>query len=256
MPGESRYELEVDGQSVPVLARYPDAAAPAPVIVFCHGLGGAETGYSGLGRLLAERGHAVLHPRFADAGVAQPRPMLFDPAHWMSRVRRVHAVIDALAEDDKLRSDRVVVAGHSFGAHTAQAVAGADIGLAGTAHPAVAAAVLCSPQGSGDRGLTPRSWAGVRVPLLVVTATGDLGPHGEGLEWRREPYDRSPSPWKHLAVLRGGDHFLGGFHGPGPTPAGALIAAFADRVGGDAEAGAWLSAGPFPELFDHEEATS
>ncbi|MEV6349196.1 alpha/beta fold hydrolase [Actinoplanes sp. NPDC051851] len=233
-----------------MLARLPENTSPPwPVIVFCHGLGGSERGYGGLGDHLAAHGYAVLHPRFADAGAADPRPMLFDPAHWHDRVERVRAVLDGLPGDERFRPDGVIVAGHSFGAYTAQLHLGVN---RRPVHPAVIGGVLCSPQGSGDRGLTPNSWDDVRLPLLVVTATDDHGPHGEGLAWRREPYDRSPSAWKHLAVLRGGDHFLDGIMGDRPNLIAELITAFADRVNGDRNASDWLASGPFSDTFDHE----
>lgn len=239
---------------MPVLGRLPDTGGPHPVVVFCHGLGGDERGYAGLGDQLAGRGFAVLHPRFADAGAVEPRPMLFDPVHWADRVRRVGAVLDGLAGDARFDGGRVIVAGHSFGAYTAQLLLGVANGqdVAGD-DDRIVAGVLLSPQGSGDRGLTERSWDAVRKPLLVVTATGDRGPHGEGLDWRREPFDRSPSRFKHLAVLRGGDHSLGGIQrGSEPTRLAELVAAFAAGVHGDAAAAEWLAAGPYPEEWDHE----
>lgn len=194
--------------------------------------------------------------------------LLFDPVHWASRVARVHGVIGSLATQGHLpvplRPDRVIVAGHSYGAYTAQLVLGTrlhGVALGGErlAHPAVTAGILLSPQGSGDRGLTSLSWDRVTQPLLVVTATNDLGPHGEGLAWRREPFDAAPSHVKHLAVVRGGTHLLGGVADEVPGPGGparravlAVAAAFADRAHGDLAAGAWLAAGPFPWVLEHE----
>lgn len=266
----------VDGQPVAVVAHYPDIHGEPPVVVLCHGLGGSQHGYATLGRHLASHGYAVLHPRFRDADAdadvdtdtdATTRAMLFDPEHWLSRVHRVHAVVDSLAAQRHLpiglRADDVIVAGHSFGAYTAQLLIGTrlcDVGpdFDRCAHPAVTAGVLLSPQGSGDRGLTARSWDDVDAPLLVVTATHDHGARGEGLEWRREPFDRARSRLKHLAVVRGGNHQLGGLPDPAPTgdatvrtAVAAVVTAFADRVHGDRSAGAWLAGDPFPSLLDH-----
>ena len=103
----------------------------------------------------------------------------------------------------------------------------------------------------------------MELPLLVVTATNDLGPHGEGLSWRREVFDAAPSRLKHLAVVKGGDHLLGGVHladgeddqvtDPRARAAvSALAVAFADRVHGDVAAGEWLASDPFPSVLDHE----
>jgi dienelactone hydrolase len=288
---------------VAVLARYPvpdGTGRPLPVIVFCHGLGGGQRSYAALGTHLASHGYAVLHPQFLDsfpiasAALGLPRAaertwsrdkrardamltMLFDRGHWMSRVARVRSVIDSLAGQRhlpvRLRAGEVIIAGHSFGAFTAQLVLGTRLEDAGPgtgclAHPAVAAGVLLSPQGSGDRGLTSQSWDAVTLPLLVVTATNDLGPHGEPLSWRREPFDAAPSRLKHLAVVRGGTHLLGGIslaaceegaagdqRATDPPVRDAVLAvsaAFADRVHGDLEAGRWLASAPFPAILAHE----
>jgi hypothetical protein len=197
--------------------------------------------------------------------------MLFDPQHWVSRVHRVHAVLDSLADQAhlpvRLRATGVIVAGHSFGAFTAQLLLGTKLGGVGLdretfTHPAVIGGMLLSPQGSGDRGLTRHSWDTVDLPVLVVTATNDLGPHGEGLDWRRESFDSVHSQFRHLAVVRGGDHQLGGIAST-DVEAGqqgtevrdaisALAAAFADGVHGDREARSWLSSNPFPHLLQHE----
>lgn len=287
------------GGTVAVLARYPapePAGAPLPVVVLCHGLGGSHRSYAALGMHLASHGYAVLHPRFLDSfEVARVTlgltgtdertwtmderargamlGLLFDRRHWLSRVARVHGVIDSLAGQRHLpvplRAREVIVAGHSYGAYTAQLVLGTrllGVGLDAErlAHPAAAGGILLSPQGSGDRGLTSRSWDAVTWPLLVVTATGDRGPHGEGLAWRREPFDAAPARPKYLAIARGGTHLLGGIAlterdegGPGeerPLRAAvlAVTAAFADSVHGDLAAGQWLASGPFPTIFEHE----
>ncbi|HZY75603.1 MAG TPA: hypothetical protein VFE40_04730 [Jatrophihabitantaceae bacterium] len=284
----------VRDMDVAVVARYPVGAGdPLPVVVLCHGLGGEPEGYAALGTHLAGHGYAVLHPQFRDAlSIAGPalgldaaqaqdwihdpharslmHAMLFDPEHWLSRVARAHAVLDSLATQTqlpmRLNPHRVIVAGHSFGAYTAQLLLGVRLDGAGVdgdiTHPSVAGGVLMSPQGSGDRGLTPRSWDGVHLPLLVITGTRDFGAKGEGLAWRREPFDRSRSAVKHLAVVRDGDHFLGGLPATAVdertgehevrTALSGLAAAFAALVHGDRAAGAWLASGPFPDLIDHE----
>lgn len=303
---EVRAWKAVGGREVAVLARFPAPGSlegPLPVIVLCHGLAGSHRSYAALGTHLASHGYAVLHPQFLDSfALAAPAlgltgggsgsgvtsgnavtehtwagdrharqailALLFDPEHWLSRVARVHAVLDSLSAQEHLpvplRPGGVIVAGHSYGAYTAQLVLGARlegvaIDIERLAHPAVTAGILLSPQGSGDRGLTSRSWEAVTQPLLVVTGTNDLGPYGEGLAWRREPFDAAPSGVKHLAVVRGGTHLLGGVPDAGrgmgtPTLRAilAIAAAFADHAHGDLEAGAWLAGGPFPAVLEHE----
>lgn len=291
----------VEGENVAVFAQVPATEPPDawPAVVLSHGLGGSHFGYASLGAHLASHGFAVLHPQYLDSlhrpsgwrdddaksGGGDPDeasragllPMLFDPEHWRSRVLRLRAVVDSLATQPhlpvRLRSDGVVLAGHSYGAYVTQLLLGVELFGVGaqvdsSAHPAVGCGILLSPQGSGDRGLTDASWDAVTAPLLEITATRDLGPHGEGLSWRREPFDRSRSPLKHLVVVRGGDHYLGGLpssEDDGPVPAGehttargvrravaAVALAFAQSLEGDDEAGAWLGTGPIPSVLDHE----
>lgn len=281
-----------DGRDVAATVHHPasSTATPAPAVVFCHGLGSGRDEYGAIGAHLASHGIVSIHPEFDDAfALMRDRlglphldsttwssdpdtrgamlRLLFDPVQWRSRARRARAVIDALAVDSPrvpgLISERVVVAGHSFGAFTAQMLAGVRLfepSLSGEdfGHPAVAGAALLSPQGSGSRGLQPRSWDDLHLPLLVVTATHDLGPNGEGLTWRREPFDAAPTHDKWLVVARDRDHGLGGIAWPG---AGAdhdvvvgiagTVAAFVAHVGGDAAASAWLDSGPRPDVFDH-----
>jgi pimeloyl-ACP methyl ester carboxylesterase len=270
------------------------------VVVFCHGLGGSHLAYSELGAHLATHGYVVLHPQFADAfelvapalGLSELGPdewarderarammhaYLFDPLHWVSRVARVHAILDSLSErryaDLCLRAERVMVGGHSFGAYTAQLLLGVRVVNVGLddrvlSHPAAGAGLLMSPQGSGDRGLVEESWNDVRTPILEITATRDRGPHGEGLDWRRQPFDCVRSDRKYLAVIKDADHSLGGIARPaahaGDAHAaavrralGGLVVAFGESLEGSRAAGEWLASGPEPDLFDHyhEEAS-
>lgn len=279
---------------VPVRAtvyRPRDAVPRRLPVIFCHGLGSGRRQYALIGHRLASYGFVSVHPEFRDAfDLVRSRldsdritvddwardaaardvmmPMLFDPAHWLDRVRRVSAILDlpspAAGSLDGVDLSRAVVAGHSFGAFTAQMLAGArifDDSVAGGefAHPAVAGSVLMSPQGSGTRGLTRDSWRHVRVPLLTITGTHDIGAGGEGLAWRREPYDASDVTDKWLLVARGGGHDLGGIGGRASQPASDVadaiassVTAFTAFVAGDERAADRLDAGFAPELFDRD----
>lgn len=290
--------LTVGSTQVPVLARFAQRThedARRRVVVLLHGLAGNERSYAGLSAALARRGYVVLHPRFRDSidelrslvGLAELAPrrwqehrhtreavlgVLFDPVYWNDRVRRTTAVLDALAGpsplDVQLDASHVVAIGHSFGAHTAQALTGVCItGIDPPSfhHPNIVGTVWLSPQGSApDRGLTARSWDHVSVPLLVVTGTDDLGPHGEALAWRTEPFRATASRYKHLAVLRGADHYLGGVpyadasDEPSDDQEGRrrravydITTNFVDAVHGDRAARDRLASGPFPDFVDH-----
>ncbi len=280
-----------DERPVAVTVYYPNAGddGDAPVVVFCHGLGSGRDEYSAIGSHLASHGIVSIHPEFDDAfdrvratgalnGLTshtwQADPdarqlfhrLLFDPRQWRSRARRAAAVIDAINVHaiPRMRHDSVTAAGHSFGAFTAQMLAGVrlfddTLGIEEFRHPAVAAAALLSPQGSGARGLTVASWDTVSVPVLEITATHDFGPNGEGLEWRCEPFESVASRYKWLLVARGMTHRLGGIAVPlsaadDPGVVAAIagsIAAFSAWVGGDLAAGQWLDSRPRSDIFDY-----
>jgi len=290
----------VDDGEFAVFAQVPTdtGAERLPVVVLSHGLGGDHHGYAPLGAHLASHGYAVLHPQYRDSrshlvrtGQIDPvaasgsaadeavavlvKAMLFDPQHWWSRVRRARALIDSLSEqqrlDVNLDPSGVTVAGHSYGAYTTQLLIGARLFGVGPelrtcAHPAVTCGVLISPQGSGDRGLTERSWDQVVTPMLVITAERDFGPNGEGVDWRREPFDRAASPLRHLAIVADTDHHMGGIASTDEAPVdehelgrawsrrvvSALTLAFVEAARGDREAVRWLAADPLATAVKNE----
>lgn len=227
----------VQGRPVVASLREPLDTSAAPTVVWCHGLGGDHLEYGELLDRWASHGLRVIAPRFADsvAELAVTEPtlgvdvqdrstgwmtdpaqqaavlgLLFDPTHWRDRLRRVSLARSA-------GGGPAVLAGHSYGAFTAQLGAGTRLDGHDDLPPVgpLAGAVLLSPQGSGDRGLHRGSWADLRVPLLTVTGTDDAGPRGEGVAWRREPHDHAAATVRHLGILQGGDHALGGIHRPG-----------------------------------------
>jgi dienelactone hydrolase len=270
-----------------------------PVLVLSHGLGGDHHGYGRLGAHLASHGYAVLHPQYLDsrgclvaAGKIDPlaaegpetdeavaalvKPMLFDPEHWWSRVRRAHVLLDSLGDQQHLELDLdpvgVAVIGHSYGAYTTQLLmgtrlSGVDPRFDHCAHPAVGCGVLISPQGSGDRGLTPQSWDAVVAPMLVITSERDFGPHGETVDWRREPFDRAGSSLRHLVVIGDTDHHMGGIAATDaaspPEPQGrepssppevvsAFAVAFVQAARGHLGAAGWLAADPLSNFVENE----
>ncbi|MDP3896233.1 MAG: hypothetical protein Q8Q62_06120 [Mesorhizobium sp.] len=229
--------------------RWPAGRVPAGFVLFCHGLGSNGRQYADLVRHWARHGYLVIQPTFADAvrRVAQSEPalgldpdadlsgwsqmpafrarmheILHSPQHWLERVATVNrvmdrlgAVFDATSGRPEL-SDHGAVAGHSFGAYTAQLLAGAQIDLPdGRARRyrdnRFRAAILLSAQGRDQQGLRDGSWDGMDGPVLTVTGTLDRGAKGGDWRWKSEPYELAPAGGKYLAVLEDGDHYLGGF---------------------------------------------
>ncbi|MBX3573793.1 MAG: hypothetical protein KF694_15690 [Mesorhizobium sp.] len=229
--------------------RWPADRAPSGFVLFCHGLGSNGREYADLARHWARHGYLVIQPTFADAigRVARNEPelgldpdadlsgwtlmpavrarmheILHAPEHWLERIATANCIMDRLdkvLEATAGRPDRrlpCAIAGYSFGAYTAQLLAGAEIDLPGS--PArrfrdgrFGAAMLLSPQGRDQQGLRDGSWEAMDGPVLTVTGTLDRGAKGGDWRWKSEPYDLAPAGGKNLAVIEDGDHHLGGF---------------------------------------------
>lgn len=236
--------------------RWPSGRAPLGYVLFCHGLGSSGREYADLARHWARHGYLVIQPTFSDAigRVARAEPalgldpdadlsrwwqmpdirsrmheILHAPERWLDRVAVVGRVMDSLDrvfDATSGRPDRPVrgaIAGHSFGAYTAQLLAGAEIDLPDGQvrrfrDDRFAAAMLLSGQGRDQQGLRGGSWDRMDGPVLTVTGTLDRGAKGGDWRWKSEPYDLAPAGDKYLAVLDEADHYLGGFADNGVQP--------------------------------------
>jgi predicted dienelactone hydrolase len=236
------------GRDIPIHVSYPNGNGPFPVIVFSHGAGGTGESYRPLSRFWATRGYVVLAPTHADSasGRANPKSLdvlretaadaLQDPKAWENRVGDLTYTIFSLEEigakvgplAGKLDGGRLGVAGHSYGAFTAQLLAGATVSVAkggrpkSFADPAPKAFLLLSPQGKGQQGLTEGSWAAVTRPLMAMTGSRDKGVKGQDPSWRLDPYRLSPPGDKYAVLLEGAGHLS--FTGRAAEPGAALPA--------------------------------
>lgn len=229
--------------------RWPANDHPAGVVVFCHGLGSNGTEYAALSSHWAAHGYLVIHPTFRDAIniVAREEPelgldpetdlsgwtampairvrmheILHTPARWVERIDLVRRVIDVVPRIVAGTCGRLdvdtpfAIAGHSFGAYTAQLLAGATIELFDDSRAVsfrderFRAAILLSAQGRDQQGLGEGSWDAMDGPVLTVTGTLDRGAKGGDWRWKSEPFELAPEGGKYLAVLEDGDHYLGG----------------------------------------------
>ncbi len=186
-------------RDIPVRVYLPQAATPAPVILFSHGLGGSREGSAYLGRHWACRGYAVVflqHPG-SDSSVWKGKPVAermrameeaASDRNFMLRVGDVSAVLDQLEQWNKaaghvlaerLNPFKTGMSGHSFGAVTTQAVSGQrTVGGKATFRDArIAAALIMSP--SSPRGGTPQEAFGeISSPWMLMTGTEDTAPIG------------------------------------------------------------------------------
>jgi len=211
---------------------YPHDSGSFPVIVFSHGAGGSQTCCDSLTRHWAAYGYVTLQPTHDDSvsqrrssgehGVnllSGVRDALKNPAFWESRPQDISFLLDALpalqdripALAGKLDAQRIGVGGHSMGAFTADAIAGALLDLPG--HPAtnfadsrVRAVLLLSPQGPGEFGLNDHSWDQVSLPLLSMTGSLDKAANGQGPDWKKIPFDRSAPGDKYHVFIEGANH--------------------------------------------------
>ncbi len=211
---------------------YPNEAGLYPVIAFSHGAGGSQSCCETLTRHWATYGYVTLQPTHDDSTVQRRnageedinflkavRDALKKPALWQSRPQDISFVLDSLAAlqkrvpalGGKIDAEHIGVGGHSMGAFTADAIAGALVDLPG--HPAtnfndprVKAVLLLSPQGPGEFGLTDHSWDHVTLPLLSMTGSLDLGAGNQGPEWKKIPFERSQPGAKYHVFISGANH--------------------------------------------------
>ena len=134
--------------------------------------------------------------------------MVNDPANLENRPRDVSFVLDQVAREPELaaRADlsRVGVAGHSFGAYTSLAAAGMRVKVEGVSRAwpdaRVKAAVAMSPQGRGVMGIDDGSWDEVRVPVLCLTGTKDMGQGQRAAAWRRDILGHIKAPTTFIEI--------------------------------------------------------
>lgn len=216
---------------------YPNEPGPYPIIVFSHGAGGSQSCCEALTRHWATYGYVTLQPTHDDSTVLRHnageedinflkavRDALKKPSLWQSRPQDISFVLDSLpalkklipALAGKLDAEHIGVGGHSMGAFTADAIAGALVDLpnhpaTNFADPRAKAVLLLSPQGPGEFGLTDHSWDHVTLPLLSMTGSLDLGAGNQGPEWKKIPFERSQPGAKYHVFIDGANHmsFIG-----------------------------------------------
>jgi predicted dienelactone hydrolase len=139
-------------------------------------------------------------------------------ANLRLRIGDVAAVLDALtawtAKPDhpfagRLDLKRTGMAGHSFGAETAQAVGGQSLPLVGrrSTDPRIKAAVIMSPGTPQGRLDASDASAGVEIPWLLLTGTRDeaaIGP--QTVASRLAVFPASPPGHAYELVLNGAQH--------------------------------------------------
>jgi dienelactone hydrolase len=221
-------------RAVPARLHWPTGATaerPVPLVVFSHGIGGSRLGYSYLGRHWASRGVASLHVQHVGSDAALWRG---NPFGLVGRLQAAAQEREAIARalDVRFALDRVldpasgpmalavdrqrlVAAGHSYGANTTLLTVGAQVRRDGRALGFLddrfgAAVIISAPPFYGETDLH-QVLQGIAVPTMHVTATEDvieIPGYRSGVADRLAIFEATADPRKLLAVFRGGSHSM------------------------------------------------
>ena len=214
-------------RDIPLRIRWPDGDTPCALIVHSHGLGGSRHGGDVWGEAWRQAGFAVIHVQHPGsdtdvlrAGMAalrnaasgeQLRERVADVKFLLDEIeRRARAGESGWA---RVRLDALAMSGHSFGAHTVQALAGQRFPVAaeGIAEPRFKAFVAFSP----SPGQGANAFAGVTRPFLAATGSLDDDPLRKTMtaEDRARVFEALPPGRRALLWLAGADHMTFGGNG-------------------------------------------
>jgi len=255
---------------------YPKSPGRHPVVVFSHGAFCYPQLYAAITDEWVAHGYVVVLPDHPDSPNLKP-PLRLDQMGGLTEARIadlnfIFANLDRIAAaagiPGQFDTDRVAVAGHSFGGVIAMAKAGLWVrtphgGRRQYRDPRIRGAVIMSGVGQMDDMMAPDAFSGLTVPLIATGGTLDVGNTGGPVihpwEWRMSPYTLAPAGDKYSVVLENGDHYLGGLicrtdRGGDDDPEGAAIdaaltLAFLDAyVKGDRAAARFLATADVTEL--------
>jgi predicted dienelactone hydrolase len=201
-------------------------ARPRPLLIYSPGLGGGLSNgtawceaWRQVGFIVATLAHPGTDDGIWDTSRQSLRANLaaaLAPAQYAHRVSDCrHAIgqcLTAMGLEATIDPARIGIAGHSFGALTVQALAGAARRAQDSF--SIAAAIALSP--GGRSAATTGVLSGVRIPFFCVTGDRDgtvifgRGPNamrlGMPLSDRLAVYRHLPAGAKQLLVLSGADH--------------------------------------------------
>lgn len=206
----------------------PAGSGPFPLVVFSHGFASDVDQYDAVFEHWASHGYVVIAPYHLDGGGTLRG--IFNSLRKgnlgliAARVEDIRRILNHLDQLDALEPglahrvdrERIAIAGHSFGAFTAQQFGGAaavdpDSGERVEGRdPRVRAVVALSPPGEMFGVINHQSWTEMDTPMLATTGTWDVD--GRFVtEWRQHAlsYDSARPGRNWLLVNEGADHYLG-----------------------------------------------
>ena len=227
-------------RDIPVRVRIPVSAGPWPVVLHSHGLGGSRDGGDAWGSAWSTAGFLVVHLQHAGSDMQVLREGRFalsaavGAEQLAARVADVRFALDEIARRQRRADafwalaglDAVGLSGHSFGARTAQAMAGEKFPVPTQFADARLKAFIALSPSSSQRLPVSEQFAAVNKPFLAVTGSLDGDPMGgfSSGEPRARVYQGLPAGQRALLWLDGADHmtFSGNaerrINGPGPLP--------------------------------------
>lgn len=213
---------------VPVRLYLPRARRPMPLVVFSHGIGGSRHGYTWIGQYLAGHGIASLHLQHVGSDrslwggnvftVVGRLQIAAQESEAMARAHDLRFALDTLLMSElapRFDADRIIAAGHSYGANTTLLVSGARVERDGQVmdlrDDRVRAAIAISSPPFYGEGEPRRILQTVTVPSLHVTCTDDvirIPGYYSGADDRLAVFDAVGSGRKWLVVYDGGSHSM------------------------------------------------
>ena len=222
------YLLESAERDLPLSISFPDTPGSYPVVLFSHGNWSDQFQYDNLIHHWVRHGYVVIAP-YHDDGGGMARG-IFNALRYGNlgmitrRVDDVRLVLDRLGElgallapqSINLDAEHIAVAGHSFGAFTAQQFMGAaawDVeseSWVRISDDRIDAVVAVSPPGPMFDEITAESWLAMEGPVLMTTGTWDVNAQFWP-EWQahRLSFDTAVAGEQLALVVEGADHYLG-----------------------------------------------
>ncbi|WP_337881080.1 hypothetical protein [Rheinheimera sp.] len=207
---------------------YPEQNGRYPLVLFSHGNWSSKDKYDTVIKFWVSHGYVVVAPnhldccsrvsgivnsmRYGNFGLIENR--VKDLRYLLDNFDQLEQVLPALK--DKTNLQQIAVAGHSFGAFSAQQFGGAGTlnGEDNSYHyykePRVKAIVALSPPGPMFDEITEQSWQQLATPTFNSTGSWDIDNYFFP-QWQlhKMAFDSAQPGHNYLLVTQGADHYLG-----------------------------------------------